>query len=91
MEVPKTTVYVASRYLTVSKPQAETAQRVTAAGGTAAVSADGTVSVPDSCKAYVDKAWQVGMNSGWKYADFRRSTADMRFTITMEQQIEKIK
>lgn len=66
----KTTVYVASRYLTASKPQAGNGSTSTAAGGTAAVSADGTVSVPDSLKAYVDKAWQVGMNSGWKYADF---------------------
>jgi len=38
----KTTVYVASRYLTASKPQAGNGSTSTAAGGTAAVSADGT-------------------------------------------------
>lgn len=65
----KTTVYVASRYLTTSKPQSSTAKTGAAtAGGTSTVAADGTVTVPDSLKAYVDKAYQVGMDSNWKYA-----------------------
>lgn len=65
----KTTVYVASRYLTTSKPQSSTAKTGAATtGGTSTVAADGTVTVPDSLKAYVDKAYQVGMDSNWKYA-----------------------
>ncbi|WP_337955635.1 N-acetylmuramoyl-L-alanine amidase, partial [Clostridium sp. AF02-29] len=65
----KTTVYVASRYLTTSKPQSSTAKTGAAtAGGTSTAAADGTVTVPDSLKAYVDKAYQVGMDSNWKYA-----------------------
>lgn len=65
----KTTVYVASRYLTTSKPQSSTAKTGAAtAGGTSTVAADGTVTVPDSLKAYVDKAYQVGMDPNWKYA-----------------------
>lgn len=65
----KTTVYVASRYLTTSKPQSSTAKTGAATtGGTSTVAADGTVTVPDSLKAYVDKAYQVGMDPNWKYA-----------------------
>ena len=65
----KTTVYVASRYLTTSKPQSSTAKTGAAtAGGTSTAAVDGNVTVPDSLKAYVDKAYQVGMDSNWKYA-----------------------
>ena len=65
----KMTVYVASRYLTTSKPQSSTAKTGAATvGGTSTAAADGTVTVPDSLKAYVDKAYQVGMESNWKYA-----------------------
>lgn len=64
----KTTVYVSSRYLTTSKPQ--TSSKSGQTSQSASVSSDGSVSVPDSLKTYVDKAWQVGMNSSWKYAGF---------------------
>ena len=64
----KTTVCVANRYLTTSKPQSSTAKTGATAGGTSTVAADGTVTVPDSLKAYVDKAYQVGMDPNWKYA-----------------------
>ena len=64
----KKSVYVASRYLTTSKPQAGAAKTGTAAGGSSRVASDGTVMIPASLQAYVDKAYQVGMDSNWKYA-----------------------
>ena len=61
------------------------------AGGTSTVAADGTVTVSDSLKAYVDKAYQVGMDPNWKYAGCPRSTADVRYSTTMGLQTGKIR
>lgn len=87
----KTTVYVASRYLTTSKPQSSTAKTgAVTAGGTSTVAADGTVTVPDSLKAYVDKAYQVGMDLNWKIrGDVRNQQRDVRYSITMGLQTAK--
>ena len=64
----KKSVYAASRYLTTVRPQKDAGKSKTATGGSSMIASDGTVMIPVSLQAYVDKAFLVGMDPDWKYA-----------------------